>query len=397
MTRRVLCSAAVFLALSAPAASAAGLPGTQRILGREMAGSGAASGAYVLDLTTGQELFAANPDVQRIPASVNKLFTTSTALERFGPDHRMKTTVLAETAPDLTGVVQGDLYLRGGGDPTFDTAQARRLARAVAGAGVTSVTGRVIGDESVWDGLRGGPASSYRTSIWVGPLSALTFHRGFQGRRFQADPPRTAAKAFTTQLKRAGVAVARAARPGVTPPEATELTSWESPTIAQLVAQTNTPSDNFLAESLIKSIGAEFGLRGSTAAGATVVRATVQGLGASPRIVDGSGLSRGDRTTPRDVVNLIAAMDRSDLAVPFETSLPVAGRTGTLKDRMRRTVARGRCHAKTGTLSNVSALAGYCDATGGHRIAFAFLMNAVNVYRAHIHQDRMTSALARYR
>jgi serine-type D-Ala-D-Ala carboxypeptidase/endopeptidase (penicillin-binding protein 4) len=397
MARRALSLAALFLALAAPAASAAGLPGTQRILAREMAGSGLASGAYVLDLTTGQELFAANPDVPRIPASVNKLFTTSTALERFGPDHRMQTTVLAETAPDVDGVVRGDLYLHGGGDPTFDTAQARKLARAVAAAGVTRVTGRVIGDESAWDGLRGGPASSYRTSIWVGPLSALTFHRGFQGRRFQADPPRTAAKAFTAQLERAGVAVDRAARPGVTPPEATEVTSSDSPTIAQLVAETNTPSDNFLAESLIKAIGAAFGIGGSTAAGATVVRATVQALGASPRIIDGSGLSRSDRTTPRDVVDLIATMDRSDLAVPFEASLPVAGRTGTLKDRMRKTVARGRCHAKTGTLSNVSALAGYCDATGGHRIAFAFLMNAVNVYSAHVHQDRMTNALARYR
>src|SRR5436190_20703839 len=100
MTRRALSLAALLVGLAAPAAGAAGLPGTQRVLARELAASGPAAGAYVVDLTTGQELFSANPDVQRIPASVNKLFTTSTALQRFGPEHRLQTTVLAQTAPD---------------------------------------------------------------------------------------------------------------------------------------------------------------------------------------------------------------------------------------------------------------------------------------------------------
>jgi D-alanyl-D-alanine carboxypeptidase/D-alanyl-D-alanine-endopeptidase (penicillin-binding protein 4) len=400
MTRR-LAVPLVALALlapgvAAPAASGAGLPATQRVLAREMAASGPAAGAYVVDLDTGQPLFAANADVPRTPASVNKLFTTATALRRFGPDRRLATEVLAQTAPDELGVVAGDLYLRGGGDPTFATRHARRLAEAVAAGGLTEVTGRVIGDESAWDGLRGGPASSYRTSMWVGPLSALSFNRGITGRRFQTDPPRTAATAFSNELERAGIVVGAKPRAGVTPPEATPLTSWQSPTMAELVAATNTESDNFLAESLLKATGAEFGLSGSTAAGATVVRATAQELGARPRVFDGSGLSRRDRTTPRDVVGLIAAMDGSDVAAPFEASLPVAGRTGTLRKRMRRTTARDRCHAKTGTLSDVSALAGYCDALGGHRVAFAFLMNRVSISWAHLHQDRMTLALARY-
>jgi D-alanyl-D-alanine carboxypeptidase/D-alanyl-D-alanine-endopeptidase (penicillin-binding protein 4) len=386
-------------ALLAPGASAAGLAATQRILAREMATSGPAAGAYVVDLDTGAELFADDPDVARIPASVNKLFTTATALQRFGPDHRLATTVLAETPPDENGIVDGDLYLHGGGDPTFSAPHARVLARRLEAAGLTEVTGRVIGDESAWDGLRGGPASSYRTSGWVGPLSALSFDRGLTGRRrpyFQADPPRSAASALTRQLKAAGVTVGRGARGGVTPPEATQLDTWESPSVAQLVAWTNTPSDNFLAESLLKAIGAEFGLRGSTASGATVVRATMEKLGARPRLMDGSGLSRRDRTSPRDVVAVIRAMDGSAVAAPFEASLPVAGRTGTLASRLRSTAAQGRCHAKTGTLSDVSALAGWCDTLRGRRVAFAFLMNRVGISAAHWHQDRMTVALARY-
>jgi D-alanyl-D-alanine carboxypeptidase/D-alanyl-D-alanine-endopeptidase (penicillin-binding protein 4) len=397
MLRRAVLPALLALVLAAPAASAAGLATTQRILAREMAQSGSSAGAYVIDLQSGATLFADDPDVPRIPASVNKLFTTSTALERFGPDHTFQTEVLAQTAPDASGVVFGDLYLRGGGDPSFTTASARTLARGLATQGITEVTGRVIGDESQWDAVRGGPDSNYRTSIWVGPLSALTLDRGFAGRRFQTDPPRTAARAFDRALERAGIAVDRKPRAGVTPPEAVPVTSWPSPTVAELVARTNTPSDNFFAESLLKALGAEFGARGSTAAGATVVRATVAGFGARPRYVDGSGLSRRDRTTPHDVVDVISAMDRSPEGAIFDGSLPVAGRTGTLDKRMRKTAARDRCHAKTGTLSDVSALAGYCDTRGGRRVAFAFLMNRINVNWAHIRQDRMTAALARLR
>jgi serine-type D-Ala-D-Ala carboxypeptidase/endopeptidase (penicillin-binding protein 4) len=396
MLRRTALAGLLVFGLTASPAAAGDLATTQRVLAREMAASGPAAGAYVVDLDSGQELFAANPDVRRIPASVNKLFTTSTALTRFGPDHTFGTDVLAQTAPDATGVVQGDVYLRGGGDPTFTTRDARSLARDLVANGVTGITGRVIGDESRWDGLRGGPASSYRTSMWVGPLSALTLDRGFVGRHFQTDPPLTAAKAFNRQLRKLHIAVAAKPRAGVTPLEAPQLDEWTSPTMAQLVARTNTPSDNFLAESLIKALGAEYGSGGSTAAGATVVRATMARLGARPRLLDGSGLSRRDRTSPREVVNLIRSMDGGDLAQPFEDSLPVAGRTGTLSDRMRKTAARGRCHAKTGTLSDVSALAGFCDTRAGRRVAFGFLMNRVNVYWAHIHQDRMTAALARF-
>jgi D-alanyl-D-alanine carboxypeptidase/D-alanyl-D-alanine-endopeptidase (penicillin-binding protein 4) len=396
MLRRTVLLALVLLGLAAPGATAAGLAATQRVLAREMAASGSAAGAYVIDLDSGAPLYSDDPDVQRIPASVNKLFTTATALERFGPDRTLQTEVLAQTAPDLAGVVAGDLYLRGGGDPTFSTPDAGSLARGLAAQEVSAVTGRVIGDESRWDTLRGGPSSSYRTSIWVGPLSALTLDRGFTGPHFQTDPPRTAATALNRQLVRAGIAVERAPRAGIVPLGAVPLAAWSSPTIGRLVAATNTPSDNFFAESLLKALGAEFGSGGSTAAGAAVVRATVGPLGARPRLLDGSGLSRRDRTTPRDVVNLVAAMDASDLAEPFEASLPIAGRTGTLRKRMRSTSARDRCHAKTGTLSDVSALAGYCETVSGRRVAFAFLMNRIDPTWAHKRQDRMTTALARF-
>ena len=158
----------------------------------------------------------------------------------------------------------------------------------------------------------------------------------------------------------------------------------------------NGPSDNFIAETLIKALGMSFGGAGSTAAGAAVVRSTVAELGLRTVAVDGSGLSRANRTSPRAVVALLTAMTESDVFEPFAASLPIAGRSGTLATRMRGTAARDACRAKTGTLSNVSALAGYCETRDGGRVAFAFLMNRVWPTGARAVQDRMASILARY-
>jgi D-alanyl-D-alanine carboxypeptidase/D-alanyl-D-alanine-endopeptidase (penicillin-binding protein 4) len=168
--------------------------------------------------------------------------------------------------------------------------------------------------------------------------------------------------------------------------------------MATLIRFTNVPSDNYLAEMLIKDLGATFGSAGTTAAGAAVVRARLGRLGIHPRVVDGSGLSYGDRVTPRQLVTLLGDMHRSaTLAGPFWSSLAVACQTGTLADRMCGTAASSRCHGKTGTLTGVSALSGYCVTLGGDTVAFSFLMNGVDVNGAHTLQDRMASAIARYR
>ena len=395
---RIVCLAALLAALLAPAAQAGGPAATARALDRQMSKAGIASGAYVVDLDSGRELYARAPDVARIPASVNKLFTTSAALRLYGAEGQLTTEVLG-SAPIEDGVLQGDLYLRGGGDPSFSRAQARGLARVLAGSGLLRVTGRVIGDESRFDALRGGPGSNYVTSIWVGPLSGLPFNHGMTvGRRptFQREPARYAAERFDSELERAGVSVRRAARGGVTPAGAVLLGEWASPRMSVLVRHTNRPSDNYMAETLLKALGADHGGGGTTAAGAVVARREAAAFGANPAIADGSGLSRANRTTPRDVVELLAGMDGTELADPLRISLAVAGRSGTLSERMRGTSAQGRCSAKTGTLIGVSNLAGYCTSPSGARTAFAFLMSG-SVWSAHPLQNRMAAVLARYR
>jgi D-alanyl-D-alanine carboxypeptidase/D-alanyl-D-alanine-endopeptidase (penicillin-binding protein 4) len=393
---RIFCLAALLAALLAPAAQAAGPASTARLLDRQM--HRASGGAYVVDLDTGAVLYSRAPDVPRIPASVNKLYTTAAALTRYGAEGQLTTEVLGDAAL-ADGLLDGNLYLRGGGDPGFSRAEARAFARVLAGSGLTEVDGRVIGDESRFDGLRGGPASNYGVSSWVGPLSGLAFNHGFtlaRRARFQRRPAEYAAQIFARELKRAGVTVRRAARAGVAPEGAVLLGEWASPRMSVLVRHTNRPSDNYMAETLLKTLGADFGGAGTTAAGAAVASSDAAEHGAAPTMVDGSGLSRQNRTTPRDVVELLVGMDSSELAEPMLISLSVAGQSGTLAERMRGTAAQGRCRAKTGTLSGISNLAGICHSHSGARTAFAFLMSG-SVWSAHPVQNKMAAALARYR
>ena len=390
-----LVCACALLAAAAPPSQALDAAALQARLSREMLRAGPFAGAYVQDLSTGTALFARRENVARPPASVEKLYTTSTALLRFGPSATLRTSVLATGALDATGVWRGDLYLRGGGDPTLGQPQILALASTLSTQfGILRVDGSVLGDESVFDARRGSARTGFAFDRDIGGvLSGVAVARGFSR---DGAPAKEAARRLAKALRADGVPVDGPSGAATAPAEARELTAVESPPMADLVRLTNVPSDNFDAEMLLKALGARFGEAGTTPAGTAVVRDQVATFGIRPRIVDGSGLSRADRTTPRDVVGLIAGMDGQAVGPTFEASLPVAGRTGTLRRRMRGTIAQDRCHAKTGTLRAVSTLAGYCDTTAGHRVAFAILMETARITRAHGIQDRMARAIATY-
>jgi D-alanyl-D-alanine carboxypeptidase/D-alanyl-D-alanine-endopeptidase (penicillin-binding protein 4) len=396
MRRPVLvlgCLLALALA-GAPAAQALSAPVLQGRLAGQMRHASTFSGAYVRDLDAGRTLFAAKADVARAPASVEKLYTTATALMRFGPDATLDTTVEGHGFLDPDGVWRGDLYLHGGGDPTLSRDDIDALALEVGNAGVVRVDGSVLGDDSRFDALRG----SYDTAGALDPdiggvLSALALGRGYSK---DGQPAAEAARALAKALRAAGVRVSGASGAGTAPPDVRELASLPSPPMRDLIRLTNVPSDNFLAEMLLKDLGAQFGGAGTTVAGTAVVRDELASFDIRPQVVDGSGLSRSDRTTPHEVVRLLAQMHGQEVAGAFEGSLPVAGRTGTIRKRMRGTAAQDRCKAKTGTLRGVSALAGLCDSAGGHTVAFAFLMNRADVGRSHRVQDRMAEAIASY-
>ncbi|HYI18004.1 MAG TPA: D-alanyl-D-alanine carboxypeptidase/D-alanyl-D-alanine-endopeptidase [Solirubrobacteraceae bacterium] len=394
---RIATLACLLLLLAPAAARAGGKAATARALGAQMAAAGASSGALAVDLDTRETIYRLRADTPRMPASVEKLYTSATALERFGPSGRLATTVYAETPPDAEGVVEGDLFLRGSGDPNLDVIDLGKLAQQVDDAGITAITGRVIGDEFAWDTRRGVPSSGFALTSDVGVLSALIANRGRTGKRapyWQARPAKFSANGFAKQLRHLGIDIPASTRRGRTPDDAEPVAAWRSASMRSLVRQMNPPSDNFIAEMLIKAIAVADGELGTTSGGAAAIEETLgKEFDIQPTIVDGSGLSRSDRTSPRQVVTMLQALADEP---SFERSLPVAGRTGTIYDRMRGTPAQDRCRAKTGTLRDVSALAGYCMTVSGERVAFAFLMNYVNVYGARLLQDRMAGALARY-
>jgi serine-type D-Ala-D-Ala carboxypeptidase/endopeptidase (penicillin-binding protein 4) len=393
-------------AASAPTAgvSAAQLTKLRATLAAAMHRAGSASGALVVDLSTGQQLYAVRPNTPRTPASVEKLYTTATVLGKFGPTAQLQTTVLGVGSADDKGVWKGNLYVHGGGDPTFGTdsppdsqATPTNLVSALlAATGISRVDGSVVGDETLFDQRRGDPSSGYLPdSELTGELSALSDDHGSLGGL--SSPAVFAASQVTSALRAAGVAVTGHPSAGPTPKGANLLAGVKSPPMATIVALTDQPSDNFYAETLLKDLGAYYGTGGTSAAGAVVVRAALAPLGIHPHLVDGSGLSDTDRTTPEQVMKLLSDLNPSS-GTPFApigaalmSALPVAGRTGTLASRMVKTPAAGHCDAKTGTLTGVSNLAGVCYG----RFAFAFLMNGgISDTKAHTLQDEMTEAIA---
>ena len=384
------------LAASAAATATTAVSGSKlrRGLVGQLRRVGGASGAWVEDLSAGRVLLRRSDRRPLIIASNMKLFTTATALGRLGPKARLPTELWAVGELD-GGIVRGDLILRGGGDPLLDGKGLARLGAKLAAAGVRRVTGRLLYDESVFDSERYPPEQGITGGPYLGRLSGLSFLKGAP-----RDPARSAARALIASLRKSGIKLRKGTDARPTKPDRPNrelLVQIRSATVRDLIAATNVPSDNFLAEMLLKSIGAKVSGRGTTRGGGNAIAAFARKRGAQVAAINGSGLSRAVRSSPRSIGRLLGAMEADEeLSTPYLDSLAVAGRTGTLFDRMRGTAAEGRCRGKTGTLTGVSALSGYCF-VGGRVLAFSILMNGVDITRAHAAQDRMAALIARYR
>ncbi len=387
------------LAAAAPAGAATplGEANLKSAIAREMRKAPRTSGAYVRDLDSGKVLYALRAGTGRIPASVEKLFTTSTALLRMGPSATLRT--LAVTGPDIVtepgGTLRGDLALVGDGDPFFGDEAATALAQSIRAAGVRRISGSIVGDESAFDARRSGCCKGYDPDLG-GVLSALAYDRGIFRGRARLDAARFAAGRFATKLRAAGVRVAGKSKAGPAPDGAKTVAFADSHSVEELIGLINVPSNNFAAEMLLRKLGARYrGGSGTRVTGARVMRETLRDFSVRPKLVDGSGLSRSNRASPRDVVRLLDRMEGEDIGTTFRDSLAVTGRTGTVKARMRGTAASGRCSVKTGTLRLVSALAGYCHTQGGRDIGFALMFNRANTYAAKAREDRIVAAIAR--
>ncbi len=348
----------------------------------------------------GRPLFDHNGSAPLVPASTQKLLVGATLLELMGPTEVFETALLAES-PMVDGVVEGDVWLVGGGDPLLATeafvarngdlplpaTRFEDLADSMVAAGLTRIEGSIVGDGTRYDSIRDVPSwpSRYREQVSAGPIAGLTVNNGlttFTPERVAtnpgtpaSDPAAHAASVLDDLLEERGVSIGGSPRSGEAPPDAVWIGSLASLPAATVVAEMIQWSDNTTAELLLKEIGVRGGGEGSTLTGGTAMVSTLAGLGVrvegvSP--VDGSGLDLGNRVTCHALVDVL---DISGRHSPLAETLAVAGESGTLRSRLLDTPAAGRMRGKTGSLRHVATLAGFVDSENGRTYTFAIMSN----------------------
>ena len=358
---------------------------------------------------------ALRPDMELIPASNLKLLTATAALERFGENHTFVTEFRA-AAPPNNGVVDGDLWMVGGGDPvlmTPDYAASLRyqptlvhpvadVGRALARAGVREVRGAFLGDESRYDRVRYIPTwrSGYIAAGEVGPASALLVNDGFASyspRKVAATDPSAHAAGMVAAAAEAAGVVLGAVGSGTAPATSVVIARVESPPLSLIVESLLRDSDNTTAELLVKELGFAVRGEGTTAAGLAAMREVLAGEGIDAEsyvATDGSGLDRGNRAS---CASIDQALTGEGVGGPIGRGLAVAAQTGTLSKRFQGTPAAGRLHAKTGALEGVVSLSGWVRPTRGDPVEFTFIANGVpGEARGRQLQERIGVALAMY-
>jgi D-alanyl-D-alanine carboxypeptidase/D-alanyl-D-alanine-endopeptidase (penicillin-binding protein 4) len=314
----------------------------------------------------GDVLFERGAKLRRLPASNEKLLLSMALYSSLGTDLRIKTK--ASSASFDGGVVDGDLYVLGTGDPTvaastkyarglpFRATRLGRLARRIRGAGVTKVTGSVVGSINYFSHDWFAPGwKSYFPSRYVALPSALTFNGNRVGGVHIADPEVRVARSLSKKLRKLGVTVAGPPAAGAPPSGLTQLAKVRSEPLEVLVGYMNRRSSNFFAEVLGKRLSVnEYGRPGTIAKAAAAVAAWADGHGVAMKAYDGSGLSYSNRISPRGVTRLMAVTENEPWGSKLRASL-ARGDQGTLEGRLEGVPLR----AKTGTLTNVSTLSGW--------------------------------------
>ena len=303
----------------------------------------------------GQDLYGHAAARRRTPASNEKLLLSMALLETLGPE-TVLTTQAAGAAPPVAGVLPGDLWILGSGDPDIRASTMRLLAQRIRTAGVIRVEGAVLGSTGYFkrDWFAPGWKRDFPRSQVALP-TALTFEGNQAGGVHVRDPELRAARALRQELRDLGVSVAGPAGAAKAPPGLVPIAEIASDPVSGLLDTMNRFSSNFWAEVLVKRLGAEIGgLPGSIAKGATAIRGFAAGRGIELRAWDGSGLSYANRVSPRGLTRLLDAAEAEPWGEALREALPEAGQ-GTLGGRLRHI----KVHAKTGTLTSISALSGY--------------------------------------
>jgi D-alanyl-D-alanine carboxypeptidase/D-alanyl-D-alanine-endopeptidase (penicillin-binding protein 4) len=357
----------------------------QTVLKRDGRTLGPDVGIGVEDLTTGRMLFSQNLDLAQPPASMEKLYTSAALLWKLGPEARLDTDLFG-IGFKKDGIWHGNLYLRGDGDPTLGDGNWNKLYDSgygptvpellsdLRGDGITRVTGHLYADPTRFDEDEGGPATANApdTPDYQGEMSALVYDHGLT--LPPLGPAQTAVREIAVLARQQKITVYADTKLTATPPGATLLAQLQSPPMAVMLKLMLVPSDDLFADLFAKQLGFRFADTGTLEAGAAVMSSVIESrYGITPVIHDGSGLDKADRSTPTDYLTLLSRLLDTPVGDVIRADLPVVGKTGTVQYIGQKTAAVGRCEAKTGTLNNVTNLAGYCSAKDGDTLAFVFM------------------------
>lgn len=324
-------------------------------------------GFMIYDLTADSVLYQYNHRHTLRPASNMKLVTAIAALDRLGAKHQLRTSLYYTGVRDSC-TLRGDLYCVGGMDPLFDADDLEAFVEGVRRLGIDTIRGRIVADKTMKDADLLGWGWCWDDDNPV--LSPLLIGRkdNFTER-------------FAQALRKAGMTVDVQLSEGRLPADATYMVACVH-NIGNVLPKMMKDSDNLYAESLFYQLAATSGARPASAKHARqVITKLIEKLGlpsSAYHIADGSGLSLYNYLSPElEVALLRYAWSKESIRKPLYVSLPIAGRDGTLSKRMKRTVAEGNVHAKTGTLKGVTTLAGYCTAANGHMLCFAIMNQGV--------------------
>lgn len=435
-------------------------------------------GIVVQSMEKGDTLYASNPDLLLIPASVNKIVTAYTSLKRLKPTSTFKTSVLV-TGAVRDGNLLGDLYLKGGGDPSLVSERMWMLVNDLYRSGIRNISGNIIGDSSYFDlertpdtrpkylkdqaynapigalsfnfntttiYVRPGPKVTTPPVVFIDPENPyidvvnqaktgaagtantiagmrLDYVKGVLGdtvllrgsmpldaseMRFYrniVNPALYTGHMFKTFLEARGIKVQGNIVEGTAPDSAHSVLEFDSLPLWQVVWGMNKFSNNFVADQIVKKLGAETaGIPGTLQKGIMAIEETLASIGIKKgtyQMVDGSGLTRSTRFTARQLVTVLkAAYKDFSVSHEFISSLAIAGQDGSLRRRFSSVSQNDGTflRAKTGSLDGASSLAGYTTSADNENLAFVILLNdKKQKYGSMIEwRDRIAHAIHRY-
>ena len=440
-------------------------------------------GVKVQYANSGEVIYERNTAKLFMPASNMKMYTTAAALCLLGPQYKYATDFVSNGTLDETGVLSGDLIVKGSGDPSwswrfydhnYDSVMVR-IVDSLKSKGVTRIEGNIIGDDNIFDDQALGYGWSWddETYYYAAQLSGLSYsenyidytltpdsvnlgtpvsiephpqtsymnlrndlvtvssetltdwdygrERGTNNGWFEGEYRRERGESESTitihnptlftvhvlkeRLEEAGIFV------GGNPVDADDLVdsldygktktlfTYFSHPMSDIISKVNRPSQNFIAETLQKTLGAEFGEEGSSFEGRQVQKSLYDSLGMDTQnlqLRDGSGLSRHNLVSPNTSVSLLQMMWEHPYRSYYIESLPLSGVTGTIRKRTLGSSAEGNVRAKTGYIGYVRALSGYTWTQSGEPIIFSIMVNhyTIPTYKVNKIQDRIVALLS---